>query len=213
MAAKPLDPDIAEQAVAAPEVWDIHCRMFRRTFDAVDQATRLYGKAGTECRASLAQYEELAVSILKMDSIYADWIADYAKSHGIDSALAEAVVKAIGSRLYGNPEFLGSAGEEAVSIFLKERGIRFTREKQFSDLRHIGALRFDFFLDDLNVAVEYNGMQHYRSIGLFGGDEGFKSVRVRDGIKRAWCVQNDVRLIEIKYDQDPYVELARALNG
>jgi hypothetical protein len=72
---------------------------------------------------------------------------------------------------------------------------------QFSP-KWLGRQRFDIYIKSLNVAIEYNGKQHYESIPFFGGDEGFQKTLARDELKRKKCKENGCSLIEIKYDED-----------
>lgn len=66
----------------------------------------------------------------------------------------------------------------------------------------LGRQRFDIFIKELNIAVEYNGRQHYEPIDFYGGIEGFEYTLKRDKEKRIKCKLNNVVLIEIKYDED-----------
>lgn len=65
----------------------------------------------------------------------------------------------------------------------------------------LGRQRFDVWIPRLKVAVEYNGEQHYAPVERFGGVSGFLDTRIRDSKKRELCSENDVRLIEIAYDE------------
>jgi hypothetical protein len=52
-----------------------------------------------------------------------------------------------------------SKGEDKIVDMLNRAGIRFVREKTFSDLKH-GLFRFDFYIKDAVGAeciIEYNG--------------------------------------------------------
>ena len=66
----------------------------------------------------------------------------------------------------------------------------------------LGRQRFDIYIKSLNVAIEYNGKQHYEAISFFGGVEGFQKTLSRDELKRKKCKENGCKLIEIKYDED-----------
>jgi hypothetical protein len=61
--------------------------------------------------------------------------------------------------------------------------------------------RFDIYIEELNIAVEYNGIQHYEPIDYFGGELGFTLTQKRDQKKRTKCLKNNCTLIEIRYDQ------------
>nr|WP_321510156.1 hypothetical protein [uncultured Celeribacter sp.] len=65
----------------------------------------------------------------------------------------------------------------------------------------LGRQRFDIWIPRLNVAIEYNGEQHYAPVALFGGEAGFAATRARDEKKRQLCAENGVRLIEFSYDE------------
>lgn len=60
--------------------------------------------------------------------------------------------------------------------------------------------RFDIYFPDHNIAIEYNGEQHYKPIKLFGGEIGLKNTMDRDSLKRYKCKQNNCKLFELKYD-------------
>jgi hypothetical protein len=66
----------------------------------------------------------------------------------------------------------------------------------------LGRQHLDIWIPSLSVAIEYQGVQHFRSIEFFGGDEGFRRNQERDNKKRALCKKNQTRLLEIAYDHD-----------
>lgn len=66
----------------------------------------------------------------------------------------------------------------------------------------LGRQRIDIFIKELNIAIEYNGKQHYEPVMYFGGKEGFLKTIQRDKIKKNKCIRNGCKLIEVKYDED-----------
>ena len=64
----------------------------------------------------------------------------------------------------------------------------------------LGLQHFDIWIPSLNVAVEYQGAQHDRPVDFFGGEEAFKKNRERDERKKKLCIENNVRLIEVRED-------------
>ena len=52
------------------------------------------------------------------------------------------------------------------------------------------------------MCIEYQGIQHYTPIDFFGGENSFIELKNRDKIKRNFCKENNITLIEIKYDED-----------
>lgn len=66
----------------------------------------------------------------------------------------------------------------------------------------LGRQRIDIFIKELNVAIEYNGKQHYEPVTYFGGEEGFLKTVERDKMKKNKCKRNGCRVIDIKYDEN-----------
>jgi hypothetical protein len=60
-------------------------------------------------------------------------------------------------------------------------------------------LRFDFFIPTQNIAIEYQGKQHYEPIEIFGGEQAFKLQQKKDDIKRKYCSKSQINLLEIPY--------------
>ena len=92
-----------------------------------------------------------------------------------------------------------SFGEFLTSQALQELNINFITQKEFSDCKNILPLKFDFYLPDLNIIIECQGKQHYEPVQIFGGEERFKTQLKCDEIKKEWCRNNNIKLIEISY--------------
>ena len=97
-----------------------------------------------------------------------------------------------------------SKGEYRIGQYLLNQEIVFQKEKQFEDCVDINKLKFDFYLPDLNIIIEYDGEQHYQ-ISRFGNKDydtakiEFEQVQKRDAIKTKWCVEKNIKLIRIPY--------------
>jgi hypothetical protein len=100
----------------------------------------------------------------------------------------------------GCPKCISSRGENTIRLILKELNIDFEEQKTFDDLIHRNKLKCDFFLPSLKTVIEYNGLQHYEPISVFGGLEGLKETQKRDVIKYDYLNSNEIRLIIIRYD-------------
>ena len=92
-----------------------------------------------------------------------------------------------------------SIGEKLIKNFLEENNIEFETEKTFDDCKNINKLPFDFFIENLNLCIEYDGELHYNSVKIFGGDKSFKRIKKHDSIKNKWCDKNNIRLLRISY--------------
>lgn len=62
-----------------------------------------------------------------------------------------------------------------------------------------GLQRFDIYFPVYNIAVEYDGIQHYKPIEFFGGDDKFKLVQKRDRLKESKVLANKCILFRLKY--------------
>jgi hypothetical protein len=61
-------------------------------------------------------------------------------------------------------------------------------------------LELDCYDEDLRLAVEYNGIQHYKYIPYFHKNyEAFLNQKYRDDMKRRICIDNNIILIEVPY--------------
>jgi len=107
-----------------------------------------------------------------------------------------------------------SKGENKIELLLKQRSINFIPQKTFPDCKNINVLEFDFYLPNYNANIEYQGRQHYESVDYFGGEKSFKLNQKRDQIKRDYCKNNNIKLIEIPYWDFDNIEqiLQRELN-
>ena len=96
----------------------------------------------------------------------------------------------------GCPICKSSKGELQINQYLTENNIEFEREKCFNNLRKY---RFDFYLSEKNVIIEFDGIQHFKPIKLWGGEERFKQQKNNDYIKNLYCKDNNINLVRIPY--------------
>lgn len=102
----------------------------------------------------------------------------------------------------GNTQSCGclvSKGENKIKEILTSMGIEYLCQYSFEDLIDIAPLRFDFYLPKLNILIEYQGEQHYKSVEKWGGEEAFKDRIKKDNMKRNYCNEKHIKLIEIPY--------------
>lgn len=61
-------------------------------------------------------------------------------------------------------------------------------------------LELDCFNEELGIAVEYNGVQHYKFVSFFHkNNEAFLNQKYRDDMKRRICKEYKIILIEVPY--------------
>lgn len=107
----------------------------------------------------------------------------------------------------GCPKCAESKGEREVRQWLDCHNIAYKHQKVFKDCVDIKPLPFDFYLPDYNVAIEYQGEQHYKSVDYFGGEKAFEKRKLHDKIKSDYCAKNNILLLAIPYTKNVEEEL------
>lgn len=107
-------------------------------------------------------------------------------------------------KTYGCPSCRLSRGENVVKDILLKWNYKFTQQKRFDDCKDVYTLPFDFYLEDFNVLIEYDGEFHYQPIKLGDmtnedAESRFKSTQSHDSIKNEYCYKNNIPLIRIPY--------------
>lgn len=93
-----------------------------------------------------------------------------------------------------------SKGEYKIQSLLLENNFNFIREYIFDDFKenYKHLLRFDFYLPDYNVCIEYDGLQHYEN--HFGiPEKEYQHQLNNDRIKDSFCEEKGIKLVRIPY--------------
>ena len=114
---------------------------------------------------------------------------------------------------YGCKYCGGSKGEKIISYLLTIFGISYIREKKFDDLRDVQYLRYDFYISEYNLLIEYDGKQHFEPIKHFGGVDAYNKTVEHDNIKNKYAEDNYYCLLRIKYTDDIKNVLIRELKN
>ena len=88
-----------------------------------------------------------------------------------------------------------SKGEVAVALILKKYKLNHIREYKIKPYSY----RYDFYLPEFNIFIEFNGIQHYNPVEIFGGIEGLESIKKNDEIKKQLVRDNQGKLIILTY--------------
>jgi hypothetical protein len=106
----------------------------------------------------------------------------------------------------GCPICKSSKGEIKILNFLDDNKIKYITQYKFNDCRNKLPLPFDFYLPELNTCIEYDGILHFKSIDIFGGEEALRNVIINDSIKTQYCLDNNINLIRIAYTEFNKIE-------
>lgn len=90
-----------------------------------------------------------------------------------------------------------SKGSKIIKEYLNNRKISYITEKKFDDMVFKSALRIDFWLEEYNLAIEYDGLQHFKP--TYGFEE-FKNQRERDRTKDKYLYNNKKSLLRLRND-------------
>lgn len=101
-----------------------------------------------------------------------------------------------------------SKGEVAVKQALEELNVVYEPQKTFKEL---GTLSYDFYLPDYKLLVEYQGVQHYKPIELFGGDNQFQVQKRNDKRKKDFAEEGSYTLLEIPYTVSNYEDILKCV--
>lgn len=130
------------------------------------------------------------------------------KKHGIFSQRVSHHLNGHGCSKCANEQ------KESKQLLLIDKaisGYHFEREKTFAECRLINLLRIDRYIPDLNLAIEFDGEQHFRAKKVFGGESEFILTQKRDRRKTRFCREHKIHLLRIKYNQDPEKEIEKMI--
>lgn len=102
------------------------------------------------------------------------------------------------------PRGSSSTGEEISRQYLEERfGVAFAKARPDFLKNPVNGghnLELDCFNNELGLALEYNGAQHYKYTPHFHANkEAFLNQKYRDEMKRNMCKENNITLVEVPY--------------
>lgn len=105
-------------------------------------------------------------------------------------------------RGHGCPKCRESKGEVAIRHYLNQRNYNFHSQYIFEDCKFVNPLPFDFYIPSLNVCIEYDGIQHFKAIEKWGGEQALLNTQTRDSLKTTYCQDRGIRLLRINYKED-----------
>lgn len=106
---------------------------------------------------------------------------------------------------HGCPDCQASRGELTIAAILDRLGTECIRQWTHPQCRDKGLLKFDFYLPNINLLIEYDGIQHFKPINFTGRKiekellEEFNAIQRRDEIKTAFAQSNGIELLRIPY--------------
>ena len=96
-----------------------------------------------------------------------------------------------------------SKGEQKIIEIFQNNNIIYEKQKEFDNCIFPitkAKAKFDFFLPEYNIIIEYDGIQHYTfSNSGWNNETHYYKTKERDLYKDNWCKENNIFLIRIPY--------------
>ncbi|WP_435016692.1 zinc-ribbon domain-containing protein [Tundrisphaera sp. TA3] len=95
-----------------------------------------------------------------------------------------------------------SKGERAIDNHLRSLGFHYVRQFKIRTCKHVKNLPYDFAVCPdgmMPLLLEFQGIQHFSPVKLFGGNDLFIKLKIRDEIKRKWAEDHDIPYLEIPF--------------
>lgn len=126
------------------------------------------------------------------------------KYHGDVEQNPSYLLKHVGCPICMQDKDFVSKGEKFVMKVLRENNIDYEFHKEFEDCIYRDKLEFDVYVPSFNACIEYQGEQHYKVVRFHNctqeqAEENFKEIQIKDNIKRKYCKDKGIDLIEIPY--------------
>lgn len=126
------------------------------------------------------------------------------KYHGDVEQNPSYLLKHVGCPICMQDKDFVSKGEKFTIKFLRENNLNYEFHKEFEDCVYKDKLEFDFYLPDHICCIEYQGEQHYKPMYYFydtpeEAEKVFEEIQIRDNIKRKYCKEKNIDLVEIPY--------------
>lgn len=79
-------------------------------------------------------------------------------------------------------------------------GYKFIK-KRFTDIPSVRYIELDGYCEELQLAFEYDGEQHYKEVAFGSNSHSLEKRKQRDALKDQYCLDKSIKLIRIPYTQ------------
>ena len=112
------------------------------------------------------------------------------------------------------PKCNQSYGEKKISNSLTLLNINYKQECVFDTLKN---RRFDFYLHEFGMLIEFDGIQHFQINGIYTPNkDSLEKTQNKDVEKTLFCIRNNIKLLRICYKNineiDYYISLSLKCN-
>jgi hypothetical protein len=96
-----------------------------------------------------------------------------------------------------------------IAKFLDKNKVNYKREQTFDGCMSPkgSRLRFDFFLEDHNMCIEFQGEHHFKPVNKYKkAADTYKRTICHDEIKRNYLAERNILLLQISYSDYDNIE-------
>ena len=105
------------------------------------------------------------------------------------------------------PRKTQSEGARKIEEYLKAHNLSYKKEHRIKECRDKLPLPFDFVIFGPYALIEYNGIQHTKSVRRFGGKKALIKQQQHDLIKLEYCRANNIPFLVISHTEENIDEL------
>lgn len=103
---------------------------------------------------------------------------------------------------HGCPSCNESKGEKQIRNYLTNNNIKYESQKTFDNCINKRKLKFDFYLPEYNMIIEYDGQQHFEPFRFEKDDSKLKERIKNDNIKNTYCKEKNIKILRIPYNKN-----------
>ena len=98
-------------------------------------------------------------------------------------------------------------GEKYICDILEKMEIKYEFQKTFKKCKYKRLLKFDFYIKQYNLLIEFDGEQHFHNKTRNKHfNKTFKLRRKKDIIKNKYSLEEKINLLRISYKEDNFIE-------
>lgn len=112
------------------------------------------------------------------------------KKHGLFKQQAQSHLQG-----YGCSKCSFSKGELLILKWLDEKNINYISQYKFKDCKNKLPLPFDFYIEKLNLCIEFDGILHFKDKKI----NNLEKTKHNDLIKTSYCKEKNINLLRITY--------------
>lgn len=160
------------------------------------------GQMRSGCPKCSGKHKKTTEEFIMESNLIHDFTYDYSKCKYINAKTKVCIICPEHGEFYqkpndhlcgrGCPTCKQSKIERKIKQILKQEGIEFIAQYKTEWLNRMS---IDIFIPSLNLGIEVQGLQHYKPVEYWGGEDAFQKLIARDKLKKKLCEENNVKLI------------------